>query len=128
MMRNLEVFVWDRVAASDRQVGKARGGKVERKANREHALSTNGSVDRPSVAGEVLSTRQAADFLGISIDHVRKKWPEWTGYGVHPIRMNGKGKGSLRFFKDEIVAMLNQWQTVRDLPNVAKNVAVTGQQ
>lgn len=59
---------------------------------------------------KLMTLGEVAEFLRISLSYARHVWPEWTKFGVNPIRMGGRGQ--LLFEKTEITAMIEQWRMV----------------
>lgn len=62
----------------------------------------------PKVRSELITLKEAADILKISLGYAYHCWPSWINWGVRAIRTNGKGRP--KFSKDEIYEMLNKWR------------------
>ena len=104
--------------------------QVERNGETEHLVNGNGkakrgvqraskdTVDLANTGGisppELMTLKQVAEYLGISVDYARRTWVKWTDHGVNPIRLNGKAKGALRFKKTEIIALVERWRVQQD--------------
>lgn len=58
-----------------------------------------------------LSTKQAAEYLGIGYSTAKKNWPQWTKFGVVPSRLNGKAE--LRFKRSELDRLMDAWRVIK---------------
>jgi predicted site-specific integrase-resolvase len=66
------------------------------------------------ISPEYLSAQQAASYLGIAYETLKKNYPQWMKFGVIARRFNNKADtGKLRFKRSELDQMMDQWKVVK---------------
>lgn len=62
-------------------------------------------------AGNLLTAKEAAAYLGISYNTLKRDWPAFDKYGVVPCRY--RGGRILLFKKSELDQMIEKWRVSR---------------
>lgn len=66
--------------------------------------------DNRSQSSDLLTTAEVALLIRRSRFYVQTRWPQWSRWGIYPIKVGGTGR--MLFRRSDIEKLVSQWQQV----------------